>query len=138
MATTAFLPAAAPLPPSITSPPTVQFTPPPECNDPNNNWIVTTSCYLEVTSQIAYPDWLTCTLDVFGAPSWYDSSCIVPIPTTSPYGPKTTIDGVVNYYTGCPSGYTTVRERAYPGYITVSRSVLMTMDTLWQCSVYKY
>ncbi|KAJ3561285.1 hypothetical protein NPX13_g9006 [Xylaria arbuscula] len=131
MSVTQLFPAATPLPASITSPPTVQFTPPPECNDPNNNWIVTTSCYLEVTNQIAYPDWLTCTLDVFGAPSWYDSSCIVPIPSTSPYGPKTTIDGVVNYYTGCPSGYSTVHASAYPGYYTYTLADVHFDATAW-------
>lgn len=111
---TDFIPATTPLPASITSPPTIQFTPPPECFDPANNWIVTTSCYLDLRPQIQYPDWLTCTLNVFGAPAWHDPSCSVPYPA------KVTADGAVTYYAGCPQGFSTANVYTNPGYYTVS------------------
>ncbi|KAI0205266.1 hypothetical protein F4808DRAFT_411096 [Astrocystis sublimbata] len=101
-----------PLPDSITSPPTVQFTPAPGCLDAANNWIVTTSCYLDLASEIQYPDWLTCTVNVFGAPSWNDPSCSVPYPA------RTTADGAVGYYSGCPEGHSTVNVYTNPGYYT--------------------
>ncbi|KAI1181184.1 hypothetical protein F4777DRAFT_573256 [Nemania sp. FL0916] len=118
-AVTDFVPTPTTLPASITSPPTIQFTPPPACNDPANNWVVTTSCYLELPHTIAYPDWLTCTVSQFGNPT--DLSCDVPLPTESPSyldAPKVTIDGVVSYYASCPSGYSTARVASYPGYYT--------------------
>ncbi len=133
MATTDFVSVPTALPASVTSPPTVQFTPPPECNDPANNWIVTTSCYLDLTHTIEYPDWLTCTLYDFGAPSWHDPSCHIPVPTESPYVPKVTINGTVNYFSGCPVGYSTARSTTYPGYVTVSNSqALFGRVTIWE------
>jgi hypothetical protein len=124
-APTDFIPTPVSLPASITSPPTLQFVPPPECNDPSNNWIVTTSCYLNLPHTIAYPEWLTCSISHFGAPSWFDPSCHIPAPTEAPSyqdAPKVTVDGVVSYYAGCPLGYSTERTTTYPGYNTVSRS----------------
>lgn len=122
---TDFVPTPVSLPASITSPPTLQFVPPPECNDPNNNWLVTTSCYLELPHSIAYPDWLVCSVTNFGAPSWYDPSCRIPQPTEAPSyldAPKVTVDGIVSYYAGCPVGYSTARTTAYAGYNTVCHS----------------
>ncbi|KAI1114240.1 hypothetical protein F5Y14DRAFT_451211 [Nemania sp. NC0429] len=117
---TGLAPTFTSLPPSITSPPTIQFVPPSECNDPASNWVVTTSCYIELSRAITYPDWLTCTLTQFGNPSWYDPSCNIPAPTENPYedAPKVTVDGVVSYYSGCPAGYSTARATSYPGWLT--------------------
>ncbi|KAI0967561.1 hypothetical protein F4678DRAFT_465491 [Xylaria arbuscula] len=120
MATTNFVPASTTLPASITSPPTIRFTPPPECNDPANNWIVTTSCYVELAYGIEYPDWLTCTIYDFGAPAWSDPSCHIPQPTDFSGAPKVTVDDTVSYYSGCPVGYTAARNTTYPGYYTWS------------------
>ncbi|KAJ8129367.1 hypothetical protein O1611_g4262 [Lasiodiplodia mahajangana] len=114
------IPTAVSLPASITSPPTLPFVPPPECNDPSNHWIVTTSCYIE--DGFDHPNWLTCTISDFGAPSWYDPSCHIPGPTEAPYyqdAPKITVDGVVSYYAGCPVGYSTARTTANPGYFAL-------------------
>ncbi|KAI1198442.1 hypothetical protein F5X97DRAFT_147126 [Nemania serpens] len=117
---TGLAPTLTTLPASITSPPTIQFVPPPECNDPANNWVVTTSCYVEPHS-VEYPDWLTCTLSHFGNPTWSDPSCNIPLPTESPSyqdAPKVTVNGVVSYYLGCPAGYSTARTTSYPGWST--------------------
>ncbi|KAF2973182.1 hypothetical protein GQX73_g410 [Xylaria multiplex] len=117
---TDFVPTPTTLAASITAPPTIQFTPPPECYDPANNWIVTTSCYLDLGSSISYPDWLTCSLSHFGAPAWYDLSCNVPQPTDYHEAPKVTQDGVVSYYAGCPVGFSATVTSSYPGWNTYS------------------
>lgn len=139
-APTSSAPTLTTLPASITSPPTIQFVPPPECNDPANNWVVTTSCYVELPHTIAYPDWLTCTLSQFGNPTWYDPSCNIPQATESPSyqdAPKVTIDGVVSYYSGCPAGYSTARTASYPGWSTVSHSPGLTILILVIIRVYR-
>ncbi|KAI1169380.1 hypothetical protein F5B18DRAFT_595176 [Nemania serpens] len=142
-APTSSAPTLTTLPASITSPPTIQFVPPPECNDPANNWVVTTSCYVELPHTIAYPDWLTCTLSQFGNPTWYDPSCNIPQATESPSyqdAPKVTIDGVVSYYSGCPAGYSTARTASYPGWSTYEYENLQFDATAYnvQCCPTQY
>ncbi|KAI0490368.1 hypothetical protein F4859DRAFT_508169 [Xylaria cf. heliscus] len=100
------------LPASITSPPTIQFTPPPECVDPAANWVVSKSGYVDLGSRVDYSDLLTCTVNHFGAPIWGDQSCEPPRP------PKVTADGAVSYYSGCAQGYSTVGVTTRPGYFT--------------------
>lgn len=108
---TDFLPTPTTLPASITAPPTVQFTPPAECYDANNNWVVTTSCYLDGPGGFdRNPDWLTCSLSVFGHPAWDGGNCNVPYPA------KVTRDGMASYYTGCPVGFSTALASSYPGW----------------------
>ncbi|KAI1076104.1 hypothetical protein F5B20DRAFT_584666 [Whalleya microplaca] len=102
-----------------TAPPTAQFTPPPECLDPGNNWLVTTSCYANLIHSIATPDWLTCSVTHFGAPAWHDASCLVPLPTAAYEVPDTVgEDGETSYYAGCPVGYTAVASTRGPGWDT--------------------
>ncbi|KAI0530168.1 hypothetical protein GGR58DRAFT_525226 [Xylaria digitata] len=117
---TDFVPTPTTLPASITAPPTIQFTPLPECYDPANNWIVTTSCYFDLGRSISYPDWFTCSLSHFGAPAWYDLSCNVPQSTDYREAPKVTQDGVVSYYAGCPVGFSAIVTSSYPGWNTYS------------------
>ncbi|KAH8662560.1 hypothetical protein BX600DRAFT_551284 [Xylariales sp. PMI_506] len=97
--------------PRITPTPTTQFSAPPECLDPDNLWIITTSCYLTSPNPNIYtPDWLTCTITNFGAPDWYNTPCY------QPYPPHTTQGSEIVYYDGCPSGYTEVWSTSGAGY----------------------
>ncbi|KAI0870809.1 hypothetical protein GGS24DRAFT_474075 [Hypoxylon argillaceum] len=108
------------LPASITSPPTIQFTPPPECFDLSNNWIITTSCYIQGPGiGNPEPDWLTCTLTNFGPSQAGVSSCSVPFPSyvNGFYElPKVTVDGIVSYYSGCPAGFTPLATHSSPAW----------------------
>jgi hypothetical protein len=99
------------LPAIITDPPTAQFTPGPGCIDPDNNWVIITSCYA-YPLDLAYtalpsPDWLTCQLTQFG-PAWV-------VDSASPcYQPTSTVvDNRPTYYAGCPSGYDAVSSGQY-------------------------
>ncbi|KAI3325123.1 hypothetical protein HD806DRAFT_466393 [Xylariaceae sp. AK1471] len=112
-AATDFIPTPTTLPASITAPPTIQFTPPPECYDPANNLIITTSCYLQLPHEISYPNWLTCSLSQFGPSDYDDPSCYTE-------APKVTQDGVVSYYSGCPVGMSAALTDLYPGWNTYS------------------
>ncbi|KAI8946046.1 hypothetical protein F4801DRAFT_597103 [Xylaria longipes] len=91
-------------PASITSPPTAQFTPGPGCIDPEDHWVVVTSCYAmalgEDYSLHPSPDWLTCQLTQFGPTEYGPASCYVP------YSAQTVVDAETRFYSGCPSGYT--------------------------------
>ncbi|KAI1756859.1 hypothetical protein F4782DRAFT_484384 [Xylaria castorea] len=91
------------LPASITSPPTAQFTPGPGCIDPEDHWVVVTSCAAialgEDYSLSPSPDWLTCQLTQFGPPQNGPASCYVP------YSAQTVVDAETRFYSGCPSGY---------------------------------
>ncbi|RYC64181.1 hypothetical protein CHU98_g2030 [Xylaria longipes] len=113
------IPTPTELPASITSPPTIQFTPAPECYDPGNNWIVTTSCYIQGPDiGDSEPDWLTCTLKNFGPSEAGVSSCSIPYYSYGSNGiyeaPKVTLDGVVSYYSGCPTGFTALATYSTP------------------------
>ncbi|TRX95052.1 hypothetical protein FHL15_004137 [Xylaria flabelliformis] len=92
------------LPASITSPPTAQFTPGPGCVDPEDHWVVVTSCAAvalgENDSIHPSPDWLTCQFTQFGPPENGPASCYVP------YSAQTVVDAETRFYSGCPSGYT--------------------------------
>ncbi|KAI8624511.1 hypothetical protein F5Y19DRAFT_312240 [Xylariaceae sp. FL1651] len=122
-AQTSLIPIPTELPASITSPPTIQFTPAPECYDPGNNWIVTTSCYIEGPDVVdSEPDWLTCTFKNFGPSQAGVSSCSAPYPSYGPdlisQAPKVTVDGVVSYYSGCPVGFTAAVTYSSPAWNT--------------------
>ncbi|KAJ2996981.1 hypothetical protein NUW58_g796 [Xylaria curta] len=101
---TAFVATPTTLPASITAPPTIQFTPPPECYDPASNWIVSEKCWLNLGAGTTSPDWLTCSHTRFGPPVGQQSLCDVPRSADFRMAPKTTQDGVVSYYSGCPVG----------------------------------
>ncbi|KAI0009036.1 hypothetical protein F4779DRAFT_584271 [Xylariaceae sp. FL0662B] len=107
---------ADPLPASITAPPTAQFTPAPGCLDAGNNWLVTTSCFVDLGHSLATPDWLTCSVTHFGAPGWNDPSCY--LSTTAYDVAPSTVDGqaTTSFYSGCPAGYTPALATAYPGW----------------------
>lgn len=110
---------AAP-PATITPAPTAQYTPAPGCLDPENLWIVTTSCYITSPTYIgpdSTPGWLTCSVTNFGAPDWRDPSCYLPYPQ------KTTSGAESWFYDGCPSGYTAVATSTGPGYDTFQYSI---------------
>jgi len=102
------------LPAIITSPPTAQFTPGPGCvDDPDNNWVVVTSCYAYPLGVTGYmggqsPDWLTCQVTEFGPPPGqvYETPCGMPVSTVD-------VEGETKYYTGCPVGYTAVDSSEY-------------------------
>ncbi|KAI0443553.1 hypothetical protein F4803DRAFT_307230 [Xylaria telfairii] len=100
---TIFNPAPS-LPASITSPPTVQFTPGPGCIDPEDHWVVVTSCFAIAINadptQYPSPDWLTCQLTQFGPTGYGPASCYIP------YSAQTVVDAETRFYRGCPSGYT--------------------------------
>ncbi|KAI1759825.1 hypothetical protein GGR53DRAFT_512213 [Hypoxylon sp. FL1150] len=97
------------LPAYITSPPTAQFTPGPGCVDPEDHWVVVTSCYAMPLNEgiTTSPDWLTCQLTQFGPPNNAPRSCYVP------YSAETVVDTKTLYYSGCPSGYTGASTLAY-------------------------
>ncbi|KAI0429709.1 hypothetical protein F5Y09DRAFT_309453 [Xylaria sp. FL1042] len=92
------------LPAVITNPPTAVFTPGPGCIDPDDHWVVVTSCAAfalgENYSLYPSPDWLTCQLTQFGPPENGPASCF------EPYSAQTVVNEVTSYYSGCPSGYT--------------------------------
>ncbi|KAI0449344.1 hypothetical protein F5B21DRAFT_50556 [Xylaria acuta] len=100
---TVFFPTPS-LPAIITSPPTAQFTPGPGCIDPEDHWVVVTSCFAialgEDYSLYPSPDWLTCQLTQFGPPRYEPASCYVP------YSAQTVVDADTRFYSGCPAGYT--------------------------------
>jgi hypothetical protein len=103
----------------ITPTPTVQYAPPPECLDPENIWIVTTSCYITSPTFVgpdSTPGWLQCSVTNFGSPDWGDPSCYIPYP------PKTIQGAETLYYDGCPSGYSAVMTESGPGYNTYQYS----------------
>ncbi|KAI1132590.1 hypothetical protein F5Y10DRAFT_230909 [Nemania abortiva] len=99
---TYFLPTPT-LPAVITSPPTAQFTPGPGCVDPEDHWVVVTSCFAfalgEYYSLSPSPDWLTCQLTQFGPPENAPASCFMP------YSAQTVVDAETRFYSDCPSGY---------------------------------
>ncbi|KAI1169729.1 hypothetical protein F4777DRAFT_572107 [Nemania sp. FL0916] len=127
---TSVIPTATTLPASITSPPTVQFTPAADCYDPDNNWIVSTSCFITgsgVTDE--NPDWLTCTLKNFGPVREIVESCSIPFRTIehrsgtdNTIAPQVTVDGVVSYYSGCPAGFTPFTTHSSPAWNTSAYS----------------
>ncbi|KAI0811531.1 hypothetical protein GGR55DRAFT_104971 [Xylaria sp. FL0064] len=92
------------LPAVITNPPTAVFTPGPGCIDPDDHWVVVTSCAAfaigENYSLYPSPDWLTCQLTQFGPPQNGPASCF------EPYEAQTVAEAVTSFYSGCPSGYT--------------------------------
>ncbi|KAF2971687.1 hypothetical protein GQX73_g1865 [Xylaria multiplex] len=99
------------LPAVVTSPPTIQFTPGPGCIDPEDHWVVVTSCYADALGEFysisPSPDWLTCQVTQFGPPQNGPSSCFVP------YSAQTVIDAETRFYSGCPSGYTGASSASY-------------------------
>ncbi|KAI3331610.1 hypothetical protein HD806DRAFT_477883 [Xylariaceae sp. AK1471] len=120
---TNFVPTPTTLPATITAPPTIQFTPRPECYDATNNWIVTIGCYAGAGfSGPLYPDWLTCSVSQFGIPDLVDFRCNVPYRTDLSSGaPRITgASGVLSYYAGCPAGLTAATTTSYPGWDTWS------------------
>ncbi|KAI0972267.1 hypothetical protein F4678DRAFT_56127 [Xylaria arbuscula] len=92
------------LPALITNPPTAQFTPGPGCIDPDDHWVVVTSCAAFAIGENydLYPSspWLTCQLTQFGPPENAPASCF------EPYSAQTIVGAETTYYSGCPSGYT--------------------------------
>lgn len=82
----------------VVTPPLAQYTPPPECRDPDDLWLVTTACHVQSPYILGHsPSWLECTVTVLGPPLVRDYSyCALPMPYTD--------DGT--RYTGCPAGYT--------------------------------
>ncbi|KAI0873007.1 hypothetical protein GGS24DRAFT_409278 [Hypoxylon argillaceum] len=101
------------LPGIITAPPTAQFTPGPGCVDPEDHWVVVTSCYAQALGE-AYsiypsPDWLTCQFTQFGPPEGGPASCYVP------YSAQTVVDAETRFYSDCPSGYAGVATQEYTG-----------------------
>lgn len=107
---TVFDPAAS-LPAIITAPPTAQFTPGPGCVDPEDHWVVITSCAAYVVDQdpsvYPSPDWLTCQLTQFGPPENAPSSCYMP------YTAQTVVNDITSFYSGCPSGYSGASTAIY-------------------------
>ncbi|KAI1743246.1 hypothetical protein F4680DRAFT_409613 [Xylaria scruposa] len=107
---TVFLPTPT-LPASITSPPTAQFTPGPGCVDPEDHWVVVTSCAAvplgENNGPYSSPDWLTCQLTQFGPPENGPASCYVP------YSAQTVVDAETRFHSGCPSGYSGASTHSY-------------------------
>ncbi|KAI1772318.1 hypothetical protein F4818DRAFT_444543 [Hypoxylon cercidicola] len=105
---TAFNPAPT-LPAAVTSPPTAQFTPGPGCVDPEDHWVVITSCFADAIGYDGYtsPDWLTCQLTQFGPVEFRPTSCFVP------YSAQTVVDAETVFYSGCPSGYTEASTIGY-------------------------
>ncbi|KAI0535066.1 hypothetical protein GGR58DRAFT_480588 [Xylaria digitata] len=99
------------LPAAVTSPPTVQFTPGPGCVDPEDHWVVVTSCFAQALGEFysisPSPDWLTCQVTQFGPPQNGPSSCFVP------YSAQTVVDAETRFYSGCPSGYTGASSASY-------------------------
>ncbi|KAI6084585.1 hypothetical protein F4821DRAFT_242542 [Hypoxylon rubiginosum] len=99
------------LPAYITSPPTAQYTPGPGCVDPEDHWVVVTSCYANALGEDytlqPSPDWLTCQLTQFGPPENTPRSCYIP------YTAQTVVDAETTFYSGCPSGYTGASTFAY-------------------------
>ncbi|GAW24125.1 hypothetical protein ANO14919_137060 [Xylariales sp. No.14919] len=99
------------LPAVITAPPTVQFTPGPGCVDPDDHWVVVTSCYAYALnadpSQYSSPDWLTCQVTQFGPAQNGPASCFVP------YSAQTVVDEETRFYTDCPVGYSGADTRTY-------------------------
>ncbi|KAI1815249.1 hypothetical protein GGS20DRAFT_356133 [Poronia punctata] len=94
----------------ITSPPSAQFTPGPGCIDPEDNWIVATSCYAEPVDEAhrgdPSPDWLTCQVTEFGPPPiGATGECFAP--------PSTVGEGITTWYTGCASGYTALATNVF-------------------------
>ncbi|KAJ2992304.1 hypothetical protein NUW58_g2213 [Xylaria curta] len=105
MASVTFFNPTPTLPAIITEPPISQFTPGPDCVDPNDHWVVITSCFAIASEALPSPDWLTCAVTQFGPPQNGDISCYLPT--------KTTVDDIATYYSGCPSGYSTAAEDGY-------------------------
>ncbi|KAI4859375.1 hypothetical protein F4820DRAFT_168240 [Hypoxylon rubiginosum] len=107
---TAFSPTIS-LPASITSPPTLQFIPGSGCIDPEDHWVVVTSCFAIAinadTSLYTSPDWLTCQLTQFGPPENAPRSCY------EPYTAHTVVDEETSFYSGCPSGYSGASTMSY-------------------------
>ncbi|KAK8060998.1 hypothetical protein PG997_015219 [Apiospora hydei] len=106
--------------------PSAVYTPDPACLDPSNSanyWAVTTSCDLSDIplgnqyNSSPYPDWLHCTVPMFGAPGYGNpqaASCLAGgpgYPGAAAQGeePKT-------YYEGCPVGYAPAAVSSRPGY----------------------
>ncbi|KAH8201103.1 hypothetical protein TruAng_004730 [Truncatella angustata] len=107
-------------PSTITPTPTLHYTPPASCVDPDNLWVVTTSCYLTAPTQIfrgggnQTPDWLACTPTMVGAPGWYlRAPCSMPLSTVQ--------EADTLYYSGCPSGYTAISTGSSQGWYDTSR-----------------
>ncbi|KAI0118718.1 hypothetical protein GGR51DRAFT_497386 [Nemania sp. FL0031] len=111
MASVTFYQPTPTLPAIITNPPTAQFTPGPGCVDPEDNWVVVTSCFAIALGQgqqsYSSPDWLTCQVTQFGPPQNGPSSCFLP------WEAGTAVNEVTTYFSGCPSGYSAAATTAY-------------------------
>lgn len=80
----------------IVTPPLAQYTPPPECRDPDDLWLVTTPCYVS-SPYISgtSTSWLECTVTKLGPPY---------VRNVSHCAQQYQTDGT--QFTGCPAGYT--------------------------------
>ncbi|KAF2014539.1 hypothetical protein BU24DRAFT_423462 [Aaosphaeria arxii CBS 175.79] len=93
-----------------TAPAVTQFSAPSHCLDPENKWIVTTSCY--ITDAQYTPDWLTCSVTHFGAPNWDNDECYQNRVLYD--SPSVVVEGTTSWYSGCPSGYTIASSTIRP------------------------
>ncbi|KAK8848834.1 hypothetical protein PGQ11_015314 [Apiospora arundinis] len=132
---TSTLATVASMAPSPAPTPSAVYTPDPGCLDTSNNanyWMVTTSCFLTGVpydtpgaNNLAPPDWLRCTVPMFGVPGYGNpaaSTCLAGsgpgyvTATVAGSGGNKEDDKPKTYFDGCPSGYGEAIVSSRPGY----------------------